>query len=184
MDMDYVELTKKHFLDTVNGAGPEHSILLRHLPLVERWAEKIADRKPEARKDVVLMGVWLHDIGQIIGDKETDHAINSEAEARKYLGGLGVDEETINLVAGCARSHRCKDVQPETLEAKIVAVSDSASHMTDIVYADMAGRGDLEKAKGKLERDFRDVSLFPEIKEEVGALYQAWKSLLEAWPEM
>ena len=69
-----------------------------------------------------------------------------------------------------------------SLEAKIIAVADSASHMTDTVYIDMASRGEIEGAKAKLERDFRDEGLFPDLQEESRPLYEAWKKLLEAYP--
>lgn len=181
--MDIVEITKEYFLKVVRDAGSKYSYLERHLPQVERWAKKIINKKPEANETVVMLGVWLHDIGQILGNQDNDHAINSEIEAKRFLKENNVDEMVIKEVAHCVRAHRCKDIQPETLEAKIVAVADSASHMTDIVYIDMASRGEIEDAKAKLERDFRDKGLFPELQEESRALYEAWKRLLEAFPK-
>lgn len=177
--MDLVDKTKQHFLESVKKAGSEYNYLSRHLTQVEKWAIKILQRKPEADKELVMLGVWLHDIGQVVGDKQNDHAINSEAEAKRFLGKEEADNELINKVAHCVRAHRCKDIQPETLEAKIVAVADSASHMTDIVYIDMASKGNIEDAKTKLERDFRDEGLFPELQRESRPLYEAWKKLLE-----
>lgn len=177
-----IEETKRHLIDTVRKAGSEYAYLLRHLPQVEKWARKLMGHKPEADTEVVLLSVWLHDIGQVVGNKDIDHAINSEAEVRRLLAKLGADTDLINRVAHSARAHRCKDVQPQTIEAKILAVADSTSHLTDVVYVDMATRGDLDGAKAKLERDFRDVSLFPEIQKEINSLYQAWKRLLEVWP--
>jgi hypothetical protein len=56
--------------------------------------------------------------------------------------------------------------------------------MTDIVYIDMAARGDKEGAKAKLERDFRDKGLFPELQKESKPLYEAWKQLLEVYPSV
>lgn len=177
-----VKKAKQHFIDTTTKAGPNYTYLLRHLPQVEKWAEKLLEYKPEANREIALIGVWLHDIGQVVGNKETDHAINSETEAKRFLTEIGAKPDLISQVAHCARAHRCKDVQPKTIEAKILAVADSASHMTDIVYLDMANKGDLEGAKAKLERDYRDISLFPEIKEEITALYRAWAKLLRVWP--
>ena len=176
------EIIKQHFLGTVSRAGHKYDYLLRHLPLVEKWANKLCALYPNANKNVVLGGVWLHDIGQVVGDENVDHAVNSEREAISYLRGLNINAETVEKVAHCARSHRCKDVQPNTLEAKIVAVADSASHMTDIVYIDMSNRGEVEKVKGKLERDYRDTGLFPELQSLVKPLYIAWKNLLDIYP--
>ena len=174
---------KAHLIDTVKKAGPEYTYLLRHVPQVEKWANKLLDIKPEANREIVTKGVWLHDIGQVIGDKETDHAVNSELETKRFLMEQETAPDIIDQVAHCVRAHRCKDVQPNTIEAKIIAVADSASHMTDTVYVDMANRGDLLGAKEKLERDYRDVKLFPEIMDEITPLYQNWIKLLEVWPD-
>ena len=173
---------KEHFLNTVKSAGSEYDYLLRHLPLVEKWAKKLLKMYPQANEEVVLSGVWSHDIGQVIGDKKADHAINSEVEVRRFLEIMNVDDEIINQVAHCARSHRCKDIQPNSLEARILAVADSASHMTDIVYIDMFNRGDYDAGLGKLERDFRDVGIFPELQTKMKPIYDAWKKLLEVYP--
>ncbi len=182
--MDVIEKTKNYFLNTVKESGPKFWYLDRHLPEVEKWAHKILERKPDANKEIVMLSVWLHDIGQMIGDQGLDHAINSETEAKRFLSQEGIDPHILNEVARCVRAHRCKDVQPESLEAKILAVADSASHMTDIVYIDMAARGDKEGAKAKLERDFRDKGLFPELQKESRPLYEAWKKLLDVYPSV
>lgn len=159
------------------------SYLPRHLTQVERWAQRLLQEHPEALGEVVLASVWLHDVGLLTGPDETDHAVNSEVEAKRFLPTIGASEDFISRVAHCVRAHRCRDVQPETIEAKILAVSDSASHMTDTVYIEMANRGERELALAKLERDLRDVSLFPELREKMIPLYQAWKNLLSIYPD-
>ncbi len=163
------------------GSG-KYSYLPRHLAQVERWANRLLQEHPEAREEVVLTAVWMHDIGLLIGPEEIDHAINSEAEVKRFLPSIGVNTDIVAKVAHCVRAHRCKDVQPETIEAKILAVSDSASHITDTVYIEMANRGEKEAALAKLERDLRDVSLFPELKTEMNSLYEAWRALLSIYP--
>lgn len=174
---------KTHFVTTIKKAGPKYDYLLRHLPQVEKWAKKLLVMYPNANKEIVLLGVWLHDIGQVVGNKEVDHAIKSEKETRSFLKGLGANAQTIEKVAHCARSHRCKDIKPNTLEAKIITAADSASHMTDIVYIDMFNKGDFEGGMQKFERDFRDVGVFPELQKSLKPLYEAWKKLLEIYPK-
>lgn len=182
--MDIISQTKEYFLEVAKkNFNLDNYYLERHVNEVERWAKKILEIKSDADSDVVLLGVWLHDIGQLIGYKEIDHAISSEIEARRFLAEKGIQKDIIEKVAHCVRAHRCKDIQPSTIEAKIVAASDSASHMTDIVYADMASRGDVQGAKDKLERDYRDKGLIPEISNELDDLYIAWKNLLEVFPK-
>lgn len=182
--------SKVHLLELESAAAnslkpnsKKWSYLPRHLAQVERWAQKLLLENPEALGEVVLASVWLHDVGLLTGPEETDHAINSESETKRFLPTIGASEEFISRVAHCVRAHRCRDVQPESIEAKILAVSDSASHMTDTVYIEMANRGEREAALAKLERDLRDVSLFPELREKMTSLYQGWKNLLSVYPD-
>ncbi len=182
LDKASVIKAKEHLLESVSTGNPKYSYLPRHLKQVERWAKQLVKEKPESNGEIVLLSVWLHDIGLLTGSEETDHAINSEAEARRFLPTIGVNQDVTDKVAHCVRAHRCKDVQPETTEAKILAVSDSASHMTDTVYIEMANRGEREAAMAKLERDLRDVSLFPDLRQKMTSLYEAWKNLLSVYP--
>ncbi len=82
-------------------------------------------------------------------------------------------------MAHCVRSHRNKDVAPESIEAKILTVADSASHMTCITYTDMLIRNPIDVVMGKLERDRRDIGLLPEGQKYAEDLYQQWKILLD-----
>jgi len=189
VDSKIVTKAKQHLLDEESvayknlkpGSG-KYSYLPRHLTQVERWARRLLKEHPEALEEVVLTAVWLHDIGLLIGPEEVDHAINSEAETKRFLSSILTSEDLVARISHCVRTHRCRDIQPETIEAKILAVSDSASHMTDTVYIEMANRGDREAAIAKLERDLRDIFIFPELRKEIMSLYQGWKSLLIAYP--
>lgn len=174
---------RTHLQDSTASHPAWALMLTRHLAQVDRWTDTLIATKPETNLAVVKFGVWLHDIGQLVGPNDVDHAINSEAEVRRFLPTLGVDPLVVEQVAHCARSHRCKDVQPETLEARILAACDSASHMTDVVYIDMTNRGEKASALAKLDRDLRDVGQFPELRELMLPLYGAWKGLLAAYPD-
>jgi hypothetical protein len=46
------EKAKGHFIATAKTAGSEYDYLLRHLPLVEKWAKKVLHSHPEANEDV------------------------------------------------------------------------------------------------------------------------------------
>ena len=180
-----LERTKQHLLETFEkGKENAYPYLPRHVAEVEKWARKIMGSVPDADENIVLLSVWLHDIGQAIGDEENDHAVKSEEEAKAFLKKEGLGFGEIEKVAHCVRAHRCKDVQPETIEAKILAVADSASHMTDINYIVHLSIRPKEWILGKLERDYRDIGLFPEIQKEMIPLYQAWKALLTAYPKL
>lgn len=172
------EKSKQLFYKKLKDFPKDPYNLLPHLPLVEKWANYLLKKYPEADEEVVMTAVWLHDIGHY-PIKEIDHAITGEAIAKDFLEKNKLEQEKINKILHCIRAHRCKDVMPETIEAKIIACADSASHISDItIYADMVKNGKIEQAKAKLERDFRDVSMFPEVKKQLKPLYKSWKKLL------
>ena len=60
--------------------------------------------------------------------------------------------------------------------------------MTDFLYFDMAMEDKAKhrefKAYGKLERDFRDAALFPEVKKKLKDIHAAWKELLRAYEKL
>lgn len=126
--MNIQEKTRKFFKETIAQYDDLWS-LVDHVPEVEKWANKIAASYPEADIEVLILSVWLHDIAYYIGDEYEDHAIKSERLAREFLTSEGLGKEKIDKVAHCVRSHRNKDVAPESIEAKILTVADSASHM-------------------------------------------------------
>lgn len=190
MQNELVEKTKQHFLNAVKHGKPIGPYLPRHVEEVEKWAIKILKkhnskkRRKHADMLVTLLGVWLHDFGNTRVYDDTDHAIKSEREAFRFLPKIGVHSDVVQKVAHVVRAHRCKDVRPETAEAKIVAVADSASHMTEIVYVDMLSRGIPKKeVVEKLERDYRDIGLIPGVRKDLAELYRAWRKLISVFPQ-
>ncbi|MBN1916225.1 HD domain-containing protein [Candidatus Dojkabacteria bacterium] len=181
-----VETVRAYFLSVVEKAPDSNrraKYMPHHIEKVEGHARELQKMNPTADHAVVHISVLLHDIGAILGDPEADHAVNSEIEARRFLGGISGDKELIETVAHCVRAHRNGDVKPETLEAKILVTADSASHLTDGIYIELVLRDGTEKAKEKLERDVRDLGLFPEYEEKMRPLYEAWQNLLDVFPE-
>jgi len=181
-----ISSTRKHFIETMAAGNPIHDRFPQHVMLVEEWALKILEYYPEADELVVLLSVWLHDIGAKNKKNQEIHEIYSEKETRKFLGSLNLDEELIEKVAHCVRTHRCKeDALPESIEAKILAAADSASHLTDFVYLQMRIDGvSKEDVKAKLERDLRDISMLPKpILDELVPLGDAWEQFLDIFPE-
>lgn len=55
-----------------------------HLLAVEKFAKELLKRLPKANKEIVLLGVWLHDIQRIRGLKG-EHSKVGAAEAGKIL---------------------------------------------------------------------------------------------------
>jgi len=180
---------KSEFLKSMKKAKNDKFRLGFHVFEVERWAKYMLNRHKEADAEIVLLGVWLHDIGQYQGiskkvNEAEDHAISSEKAARIFLENNKYPKEKMIKVLHAVRAHRCKDVLPETIEAKIVACCDSASHFTDGVYIRLIMAFDKEKRDrnyvlGKIDRDFRDLAMFPEIQKKLEPVYHSWKILLE-----
>lgn len=180
--MDIIKKTKIHFLDTFKKKkNPPYIYLSRHVFKTEKWAKIIIRKYPEADREVVLLSVWLHDIGQVIGG-EVDHSVNSENEARLFLPKIGVAPEKIGKITHCVRTHKCGDIQPNTLESKILAVANSASHMTDFYYIIMASSLSKEIALKKFKKDCQIIKFLPNIEKEIKIFCKAWKELFDIYP--
>lgn len=183
MSAEIIEKARLYFLESFKKKkNPIYSYLPRHVVEAEKWAKNILQKYPKADKEIVLLSVWLHDIGQATGNDNNDHAVESEVETRRFLEEMRIEPEKIEKVAHCVRAHRCKDIQPKSFEAKLLAAIDSLSHMSDFCYIDTASRKSKESALAKLERDYRDAGLFPELQKEITPLYKAWKELLRVYP--
>ena len=160
--------------------------LSQHLMEVERFANLLCDKFPEADRDIVGLGVWFHDIGRLRGQDE-GHDVYGAEEAKKVLGDKGFDSEKTDRVYEVCRSHRCKDIKPESLEAKILATADAMSHFTHSFYFRLFQFYKDEKSfeeireivKKKLERDFNDKIYFEEGRDEVRERYGAMKLVLQ-----
>lgn len=184
-DSSLVATTREHFITSMNEGSPVHQLYPHHAKQVEKWALRILEYYPEADREVVLLSVWLHDIGAKDKKNLPTHEIHSEREVKKFLPTLGLAQVKVDAVAHCVRTHRCKkDALPESTEAEILAAADSASHLTDIFYIIMLNDGsDKEDVLQKLDRDIRDTQSLPKpIQEELTPLHGAWKELITAFP--
>jgi HD superfamily phosphodiesterase len=179
-----IEKAKNEFHQMIDNNGSDPYGLLSHIEELEKWAKFMLKKNPNLDKEVVMLAVFLHDIGHYPINKEMDHAVSGEKIAKNLLEKWDFNKLKIPKVLHCIRAHRCKDVMPETNEAKLMACIDSASHMTDILYIDMATEGRADEALAKLDRDFRDLSNFPEIKDKLKNMYTSWKQLLNDYKKI
>ena len=182
-----VNKTKSLFFKMIKDFGSDPYLLSDHVPEMEKWAYFMLDKYSQADKIVVLLSVWLHDIGHYPIPIEIDHAVRSGDRATKFLEDERCDTKLISQVFHCVRAHRCRDIMPETLEAKIIACIDSASHMTSSMYFDMMrnDKGKIEpRVWTKIERDYRDLAMFPEVQVELKSLYESWKILLKNYEDI
>jgi hypothetical protein len=178
MDKKLITKSKKFFTDRVNSYGKDPWSLILHVSEAEKWAKKLFQEHPEINQAVIIITIWLHDSGHYPITKN-DHAVVSEKIARDFLTQEKIDKKTMDEILHCIRSHRNRDVKPKTPEAKLFAALDSISHFTYAPYLDMMRDGRGKQGMEKLERDFRDIQSFPDLKKELTPLYKAWKKLLQ-----
>jgi hypothetical protein len=184
-----IDNTKAKFFQMIDEFGSDPYILRMHVPEVERWAKYLLKKFPYADEEAVLLAVWLHDKGHYPISTEIDHAVRGEERAKEFLEKENYFGDR-NNVLHCVRAHRCRDVMPSSIEAKIVACADSASHMTEpTIYFDMARNCKKDNREftdlyAKMDRDYRDVGIFPEIQSELKELYENWKRLIRAYEKV
>lgn len=162
--------------------------LVKHVDEVVKWADYLSNKHTQADRQIIMMAVWLHDIGHYPLPAEMDHAIRSEVLAKQFLTKEKFNKKKTAGILHCIRAHRCKDVMPQSIEAKIVACADSASHMTDSIYMDMARDDKMLKQDfrvyEKMKRDFRDVMVFPEVRLILAPLHRAWQKVIKEYEKI
>lgn len=185
---EVIEKAKAKFYQMVAEFGSDPFYLLPHIPEVEKWARYLLKKHPEADEEIVFLSAWLHDLGHYPVPTEIDHAIRSEERVKDFLESENYPKDKMDKVLHCVRAHRCRDVMPTSLEAKIIACVDSASHMTESMYFDMAmqdKRNNQEfRVYPKMERDFRDLAAFPEVQDKLKDLYKSWKDLIKTYEKI
>jgi len=164
-----------------NGSEWFYSI---HLLAVEKFAKELLGKLPKADKELVMLGVWLHDLQRVRGIKG-DHVKIGATEAGKTMEQIGYGQEAIERVKETILAHSYDGkVRPKTLEGKILATADAMSHFTNDFYLEIAvmGRRDVKGFKKwaleKIERDYHKKIFFPFAKKIVAKHYRALKEFL------
>ena len=97
-----------------------------HAKRVARYAVQIA-REEGADEYIVELAALLHDIGKRFEKEEgRSHTIIGSEIVRRVLGEFGVDDETIDRVLECVKSHSriSSRRKPESLEAEVIYDAD------------------------------------------------------------
>jgi len=142
----------------------------RHLLAVEKFANFLLKKLPKADKEIVLLGVWLHDIQRVRGLKG-DHQKMGAREAKKIMQGYNYPDKTIKSVQAIILTHACDGALPGALEGKILATADAMTHYVNDFYLQIAvtGQRSLEEFKRwsleKLNRDYNKKIFFPFAKQ-------------------
>ena len=144
----------------------------KHLLAVEKYANFLLKKLPKANREIVLLGVWLHDTQRVRGIKG-DHQKMGAVEARKIMQEYGYSAAIIKKVQSIILTHSCNRSKPITLEGKILATADAMTHYVNDFYLQIAitRRRSLKVFKlwalEKLNRDYNKKIFFPFAKKEI-----------------
>ncbi|MFH1365469.1 MAG: HD domain-containing protein [archaeon] len=103
-----------------------------HFSEVAKYALQLAEKHPEADKEVIEIAAWLHDIGSIIHGRENHHLIGAEIAEKKLLE-LNYPLEKINLIKKCISHHRESiESKRESIEEQLLAEADALSNFDNL----------------------------------------------------
>lgn len=99
-----------------------------HLEIVEKLANELCERYPDADTAFVNALVWLHDYEKIV---DFDDQYNTELEAtRVLLESVGYAPEATKQLCDAINRYNAKDnLSSAPIEIQIVSSSDAASHL-------------------------------------------------------
>ncbi len=158
-----------------------------HLKAVEKNCLWLLERLPEADKEVVMLGCWLHDMQYVVDyDDKANHEVLGAEEAGRVMVEFGYDEDIIKKVQQIILSHSCKKHMPETLEAKILASADGMAHFFNDFYLSLFKKGigcdDIAEFKkftlNKIEYAFNHKIFFDFAKEYIAPRYEVIKAFM------
>lgn len=151
---------------------------------VEKFAKILLKRLPKADEEIVLLGVWLHDLQRVRG-KKGDHTKIGAAEAEKVMRQFQYSEEAISHVREIILSHSCDTaLRPKSLEGKILASADAMSHYNNDFYLAIAVTGERNLieykrwAQKKLDKDYNEKIFFDFAKKIIVRRHKILKELL------
>ncbi|MCX6742081.1 MAG: HD domain-containing protein [Candidatus Pacearchaeota archaeon] len=146
-----------------------------HVKVVLKEAEYLLNFYPNADKEVVKYGCWLHDVGIKFGEKNVEgyarvdksgepHHLASLRLAKEFLKTTNLPEDKVRNILHCVESHRTSTPpDPETIEAKIVASADNLAHF--VMAGFMIKMWEKESVVRKLKRDLEFPFMLPEALE-------------------
>jgi putative nucleotidyltransferase with HDIG domain len=151
-----------------------------HLKPVIDYSKAMAV-KYNADLETVWLGAIFHDIARL-EDKEPHDEIGSEM-AHKMMLEKGYDESLAEKVRNIVLCHRCKKIQPQTLEEKIIASADAMAHFLQPFYVWVGKYSEkpfsesIASNLNKVERDYNEKIFFEDEKKMVETQYQ----ILKGW---
>jgi len=159
-----------------------------HLSIVEQYAQELT-MEQNANAEVVLLGVYLHDIARIRGKGEEEHDLAGAPIAEEIMKKFSYDGQIIQRVKGVILTHRCGERKPESLEEKILATADAMSHFRGDFYLPLIWHHYPNDKLGevirfildKMERDFHDKIFFEGARAKIKPDYEALKRVFSTF---
>jgi HD superfamily phosphodiesterase len=153
-----------------------------HLLAVEKFSKFLLKNLPKADKEIVMLGVWLHDLQRIRGIKG-DHQKIGAREAEKVMKEFGYSREVIKKVKNIILTHSCSQKKPTTVEGKILSSADAMSHYYNdfFIRIAMIGKRDLKDYKKwvleKLDRNYNKKIFFKFAKNKIKERHNLFKKV-------
>ncbi len=156
-----------------------------HLLAVEKNAEFLLNKLPNADKEIVMLGVWLHDL-QRFRFLKGDHQKVGAQEAEKVLKKFNYNKDIIEKVKRLIKCHSCRDVIPGTIEQKILASADAMASYHNNFFLQVARmkRGEnlsefKKWALEKLNRNYNNKIFFSFAKKHIKERHKVLKAFFE-----
>lgn len=121
--MDLIDKTREFVASFLEDEPSSHD--MGHINRVEALCLEI--QKEEGGNSLILqLAALLHDVGVVKEHEEGgDHAVYSAEIASEFLGKAGIENEIVEAVAECIRTHRFSaGEKPAALEARILQDAD------------------------------------------------------------
>ena len=176
----------KKIIEFTKSKLPEYFIE-NHIKAVVHEAKWLASFYPEADREVVEAGAWLHDVGHIFSEEEKRprkneqlqyHHIRSSNLAQELFQDMDIEEKKSKKIIHCIKSHRTsKPPAPDSIEAKIVASADNLSHFVKFEF--LSGMLGVDYSIKKIERDLEAEFMVPEATKKAKSLLEEIKKKYE-----
>lgn len=155
-----------------------------HVLVVEKIANDL-NKKFGGNSNIIRLAALLHDIGKV--SNKQPHDIEGAKIAKNILEKNGYSKKDIDHVNECILSHRCIDIMPKSIEAKIISTADALSHFdSPLFFAEFfferntSNFGDLiEVYKKTIEKDYNKKIQFDEIKKMYLPQYELLKKMFD-----
>ena len=165
------------------GYEPFNNHFIPAIKYAEELINTFSEENPD--REVILIAVWLHDIGSIIYGRK-DHHITGAKIAEEKLKEFEFPAEKIELVKECILNHRgSQQNKRKTIEEKIIAEADTLSNFDNLpgifkaayIYEDKTQDEARKSVREKLERKYKQLH-FAESRDLIKPKIEAVRLLL------